>query len=137
MNCTHVSALMGGCAATVEWAPESAAQYDVSALERPPQSESSLVAAQREEERRHSSFTLQQCLEVRPLAPCSAAVPFCGFMGHMHGTVAWENCTADDHWRQKGPPPFRTSTFEQCLQRGYPDLLSVLPLPVARLSGEH
>ena len=51
-------------AAAVEWAPESAAQYDVSALEQPPQSESSLAAAQREEERRNSSFTLQQCLEV-------------------------------------------------------------------------
>lgn len=41
------------------------AQYDVSALERPPQSESSLASQRSEEERRTSSFTLQQCLEVR------------------------------------------------------------------------
>ena len=54
----------GGCAA-VEWAPESAAQYDVSSLERPPQAESARAAQQREEERRQSSFSLQQCLEVR------------------------------------------------------------------------
>ena len=63
-------ALTARHAATVEWAPESAAQYDVSALERPQQSESSVAAAQREEERSHSSFTLQQCLEVGALT-CS------------------------------------------------------------------
>ena len=51
----------------MEWAPESAAQYDVSSLERPAQSESAVAAAKSEEERRQSSFTLQQCLEVRPL----------------------------------------------------------------------
>ncbi len=49
----------------MEWAPESAAQYDVSSLERPAQSESVAAAAKSEEERRQSSFTLQQCLEVR------------------------------------------------------------------------
>ena len=49
----------------MEWAPESAAQYDVSSLERPPQDESARAAQQREEERRQSSFSLQQCLEVR------------------------------------------------------------------------
>ena len=49
----------------MEWAPESVAQYDVSSLEWPPQAESARAAQQREEERRQSAFSLQQCLEVR------------------------------------------------------------------------
>ena len=48
----------------MEWAPESAAQYDVSSLERPPQAQSARAAQRREQERAQSAFSLQQCLEV-------------------------------------------------------------------------
>ena len=56
----------------------------MSALERPPQSESSLAAAQREEERRHSSFTLQQCLEVGALMCTLPAMLLAAALYHVH-----------------------------------------------------